>query len=376
MSTDFGQWDRVASELRACREAQQQAWGDVDNATLGRYLADDVTLEERRRIETELRRHPELRKLTDLVSDIIRDCEPVAAPERAGPSVLPFSAAKPRPHGTNRRWRQWTAVAAAACLLFALGYTVLPKGFSPPTSFPRGDLAMKTVGIRTNTAAFHPTLAPGDSEPGSRPARASKDAAKSATPLDHVAVYFADGCAQAADSYQRHGDLDLAEFSYKLAYGVREWKLGPDAEQTVQARRNLGAVYQTALNQKEDALFTPGGPSPTAPAAVADKGPGQEIQFSAALLRERLAQQPAAEVSKSVVPVLVANLNDAKTPEEREQLGRALAELGPAAKDAVPALDACLQKRDLTPREREAVLEAKQRLEKAAWPADAPAPRP
>ncbi len=61
MSTDFGQWDRVASELRACREAQQQAWGDVDNATLGRCLAGDVTPDERRRIETELGRRPELR---------------------------------------------------------------------------------------------------------------------------------------------------------------------------------------------------------------------------------------------------------------------------------------------------------------------------
>ena len=59
MATDFGPWDRVASELRACREAQQQAWGDVDNATLGRYLAGDVTSEERRRIEQELGSHPE-----------------------------------------------------------------------------------------------------------------------------------------------------------------------------------------------------------------------------------------------------------------------------------------------------------------------------
>ena len=65
------------------------------------------------------------------------------------------------------------------------------------------------------------------------------------------------------------------------------------------------------------------------------------------------------------MPVLVQNLNEAKTPEEREQLGRALAELGPAAKDAVPALDACLQKKNLASREREVVQQAKDRLEKA-----------
>ena len=76
------------------------------------------------------------------------------------------------------------------------------------------------------------------------------------------------------------------------------------------------------------------------------------------------------------MPVLVANLNEAKTSEDRERLGRALANLGGAAKDALPALDACLQKRDLTPREREAVLEAKQRLENIAWPGGVQEPLP
>ena len=31
-----GSWERVAAELRACKEAQQQAWGDVDSVTQGR----------------------------------------------------------------------------------------------------------------------------------------------------------------------------------------------------------------------------------------------------------------------------------------------------------------------------------------------------
>ena len=322
MSTDFGQWDRVASELRACREAQQQAWGDVDNATLGRYLAGDVTPEERRRIETELGRRPELRKLTDLVSDVIRDCEP-AAPERAGRSVLPFSAARPVPNATSRRWRQWVAVAAAACLLLALAYTVFTKGPGASSPFSRGNLAIVTTSdFAKNPEASVPPLASGASRNQALPpVRGKFVVAKSATPLDHVAVVFADGCARAAESYQRHGDLDLAEFSYKLAYNVREWKLGPDAEQTVQVRRNLGVVYQTALNQDAAALFTPVGSPPLAPAALSDKKPDQEIHFSAALLRQRLAHQPVAEVRKSVVPVLVQNLNEAKTPEEREQLG-------------------------------------------------------
>src|SRR5271163_4279313 len=92
-----GQWERVASELRACRAAQEQAWGGVDNGLLGRYLADDVTADERRRIESALRERPELRKLTDPVSDVLRECEPVvAAPEPVGrPAVLPFPKTVP-----------------------------------------------------------------------------------------------------------------------------------------------------------------------------------------------------------------------------------------------------------------------------------------
>ncbi len=72
------------------------------------------------------------------------------------------------------------------------------------------------------------------------------------------------------------------------------------------------------------------------------------------------------EVRRSVVPVLVAKLNEPDcTPEDREQLSRALAELGPAATDAVPALDAFLQSKNLAKREREALQQAKDRIEKA-----------
>ena len=369
MATDFGQWDRVASELKACREAQQQAWGDVDNATLGRYLAGDVTPEERRRIENELQQRPELRKLTDLVSNVLRDCEPVAGPESARPSVLSFSA-KRHTSPVARRWRQWAAVAAAACLLLALGYTVLPHGSGPSAAVPHGSLAVVTTsGFPTSPVASKSEPGPHGLAPGRPPQAFAKVAAsKSATPLDHVAVYFADGCAQAADSYQRHGDLDLAEFSYKLAYNVREWKLGPDAEPTVRTRRSLGRVYQTALAMNGSAPFTAVRTMPPAPLAVPDKRPEQEVEASAAQLCERLAHQPVGEVRRSVAPVLVAKLNEATTPEDREQLGRALAALGPAARDAVPALEDCLKNNNLTPPERAAVLRAKELLVRSEAP--------
>src|SRR5262249_50427629 len=88
-------WEFVASELRACREAQQQAWGDVDNATLGRYLAGEASPEERRQVERALAELPQLRELTDLVRDVLRDFE--SAPQApARPAVLKFPGA-PRP---------------------------------------------------------------------------------------------------------------------------------------------------------------------------------------------------------------------------------------------------------------------------------------
>ena len=62
MATEFDpteQWDRVASELRAYKQTQQQAWGDIDNATLGRYLAGDLSGEERAQVEQALTQLPE-----------------------------------------------------------------------------------------------------------------------------------------------------------------------------------------------------------------------------------------------------------------------------------------------------------------------------
>jgi hypothetical protein len=91
------QWERVAAELRACREAQQRAWGDLDDALLGRYLAGEVDPEERRQIESALQELPELRKLTELVRDVLGEFdlaadEPASSPQAVpyGPATLPF----------------------------------------------------------------------------------------------------------------------------------------------------------------------------------------------------------------------------------------------------------------------------------------------
>jgi hypothetical protein len=94
-------WDRVAAELRACREAQRRAWGDIDNTTLGRFLAGEVTAEEQQQIENALDTLPELRKLTDLVREVLAEPEtavPSPAPVLYDPAIVPF----PQPQSQAR----------------------------------------------------------------------------------------------------------------------------------------------------------------------------------------------------------------------------------------------------------------------------------
>src|SRR5947209_17485170 len=92
-STNPPSWDVVAAELRACREQQKQTWGELDSALIGRYLAGEVSAEERTLVETSLADHPELRILTEIVSDVLADCTPVV--EAPAPRLLSFSDAKP-----------------------------------------------------------------------------------------------------------------------------------------------------------------------------------------------------------------------------------------------------------------------------------------
>ena len=362
MSSDLGHWDRVASELRACREAQQQAWGDIDNATLGRYLAGHVTPEERRRIESALETLPELRKLTDLVSDVLRDCEPVAGPVAARPAVLPFRPAAPAVRTKARRWPRWAAIAAAACLLLALGYAVLPRnGFR--LAAPHGGAPMQPMAV---------DLTIKDAGAPPPPAHFFRNSDEKNLPAVDAVVLAADGLARAGSAYEKKGDLDLAEFSYKLAYNMQEWRLGPDARPTVQTRRNLGAVYQTALAMEDEVAADKTPTPPLTPAAPNDDERLQtQVRRSAALLRGRIAKQAVRDVRTSVVPALVQNLREAQTPQAREQLGRALAQLGPAAKDAVPALEECLRKAE-TPQESAVMLYALGEAGPSAAPTAAP----
>jgi tetratricopeptide (TPR) repeat protein len=111
-----GGWDRVASELRAYRELQRKAWGETDNALLGRYLADEVDAGERQKVEAALEQHPELRQLTDLVREVLGDCETAQQPD-----VIPFAPPKVSPKRAAFRPGRRLGWLVAACLLVGVG---------------------------------------------------------------------------------------------------------------------------------------------------------------------------------------------------------------------------------------------------------------
>ncbi len=153
-------WNQVASELRAYREAQQQAWGEVDNATLGRFIADDLNGDERRQIEQALQEHPELQKLTDLVRDVLADFEPAAertpAPPIPAPTprILPFPHKQPGRPSVVRWVKQRSGMFAAACLLLAVSGALLDSRVSS-TLF--GDTTAPATPDRSLAVAMAPS---------------------------------------------------------------------------------------------------------------------------------------------------------------------------------------------------------------------------
>ncbi len=376
-----GQWQRVAAELRACREAQQRAWGDVDNTTLGRYLAGEVEGVERQQVEHALEELPELRKLTDLVRDVLRDFEPVASPP--SPVLLPFPsapwktekkarpAASPFPRQSPTRFlgrsreqratfwaaaRQRSALVVAACLLLAFGLLV-----------PRPEV------LRS----------PAEDEPG-----------------NDLAFVPGPGTASTRDealSTVGEGKLELvrADADLTKAHVLSEKNLGPDHAVTQRALRNRAAVYQLALNATSELVAPPGvgsyvatsailpaeptmdkvaPPAPGPSFAVAqhpdyrDLGPRGEprrttqaggrksrtahaeaVPTSALVLGDQIRQMPSGEAREKIVPVLARALANARTTQERAGLVRALGELGPAARDAVPTLTTCLNNASSAP---------------------------
>ena len=72
-------WQSVAAELRAHRDAQKAAWGDIDEAIIARFVAGECSTVESLLVKSQMLRHPELREAMEHVVAIDREDALVAA---------------------------------------------------------------------------------------------------------------------------------------------------------------------------------------------------------------------------------------------------------------------------------------------------------
>jgi hypothetical protein len=128
-------WDRLALELRADRQAQRQAWGDVDDVQIARYLAGDCSAQECAEVEQAMRDFPDVRE----VIDVLRGVLPA---RRADAGVVPRDrVVEGQPAGTGRalpRRMPWRAalVGLGLAASFLLGWLAGGGKLGPQPSRP------------------------------------------------------------------------------------------------------------------------------------------------------------------------------------------------------------------------------------------------
>jgi hypothetical protein len=125
------QWARVAADLRAYREAQRRAWGDLDDAAIARYLGDEATPEERNRVEQAMQDYPNVRECVEVLREFTAE-EALRQEDHA--ALRDFRREPSRPNRqASSKWRpaslpsvrRLATYTLAACLLVAAGLTVV-----------------------------------------------------------------------------------------------------------------------------------------------------------------------------------------------------------------------------------------------------------
>jgi hypothetical protein len=88
------EWARIKSELVAYRDQRRQAWGNLDDITLARYLAGEATAAEAEQVRRAMDEHPKVRECVAIVREVAEesvsaDAEPVSTQSAAIPFPEP-----------------------------------------------------------------------------------------------------------------------------------------------------------------------------------------------------------------------------------------------------------------------------------------------
>jgi hypothetical protein len=304
-------WDRVAAELRACRESQQKAYGDIDSTTLGRYLAGESAPDEAARVQAALKELPELQSLADIVSDVLGGLPPVSeappAVAEPAPRVLPFKPAAPR-KPVSAFWYRHAAALAAACLLLVVGGGTLLFQNRPATE-ARTELADRSDGFASRGGAA-PMLASLDLGPGLtlEDDREKEDFLPAPPPRGEKKLMgggYLKGAVRTPGGPRTVGVQDPAAHSLVLLTAEA------DPKRVAAARKEVVRPLVKELRRANDTRK------------------GREIAVALGRL---------GPASTEAATDLVARWVNSTDPQERKAALEALKKLGPAARDALPRL--------------------------------------
>ena len=400
-------WKQISSELSSYREEQRRLWGEVDPSTLGCYLANEANDNEREEVEQALEEHPELRRLTDLVREVLGECDPIDEAPTTTRDITPasdstiLSFAQARITKPYARVQRLGALFAAACLLLALGLglfqSIQPGERNPstPSVAQAKDSADVASRSRLTPEGLESRLTELDNQIALLDQRGQeKEALELTLEYPKVAkeskaenhVRYAESLAKAGKLYEKHHYYMQAEPTYRKAWSICQNELGPDADATVQQLNNLANVYQVALNRTSNKTSTfkfkpksdmpglgqarsfpndlppfpapPMGNKPEAlPRIASDQKFAEAREKDLESLRAQLVQQRPGDLRRTVVPVLSDAVVRAKSTRERVAYIRALSKLGPTAEDSAPVLVRRLKLTD-NKIERQAILTA------------------
>jgi hypothetical protein len=154
------QWERLAAELRAYGQTQRQAWGDVDDMQLARYLTGACSPPERAAVEQALRDLPDVREVIDVLRGVLPawgleasvppGAEEGPAPQVPAPAAIAQHAAVPQQPAqrrlTHRRvpWRS-ALVGCGLAASFLLGWLIGQGRLGPEPSERPGERLLASV---------------------------------------------------------------------------------------------------------------------------------------------------------------------------------------------------------------------------------------